>query len=376
MAEDLYETLGVSRSASEVDIKKSYRQLARKYHPDVNKEKGAEDKFKKIQRAYEILSDSQKKAQYDRFGIADDAPAGRGSGFSGFSSGGGFETGFEDIFDAFFGGSRRGGGGGRQSSGPRRGEDLRFDLEITLEEAAVGLKKDLDVFHLEKCASCQGTGAQKGSGKSQCSQCQGTGQVRMVQRTLLGSFTQIATCPACHGEGQIIKTPCSFCQGRGVEKKKKTIKVEIPAGVDNGTRLRVTGEGNAGDHGGTQGDLYVFIGVRAHRYFHREADDVYIEVELPMTQAVLGTEIEIPTLTGKALLKIPTGTQPETVFRLKGKGLPHLNGFGAGDQHVKIKVNNPPRLSEKESALLDQLAKLRGDDKPLSDIYSRVRRLN
>ncbi len=361
MAKDLYEILGVVRGVSDADLKKAYRTLARKYHPDVNKDAGAEEKFKEIQKAYTILSDSQKRAQYDQFGVADDSPGGQGgAGFGGgFSGFGGFSDSLEDIFDNFFGGGGRQGGG--RQGGRSRGNDLRYDLEITLEEAAAGLSREIEIYHLATCSRCTGSGAMPGSSKVTCSQCKGAGQVQHVQRTMLGSFSQVTTCPTCRGTGTIIKDPCLLCQGKGVERKKKKIQIDIPAGVSQGTRLRVSGEGDAGEGGGPAGDLFVVIVVKRHKHFIREEDDIYLELDLPITKAILGAEVEVPTLTGKTMLKIPAGTQPGAKFRLKGKGVTHLRGYGAGDQFVVVKVVVPHNLSGKEKKLITDWAELRGE---------------
>ena len=362
MSEDLYNILGVSKNASEQEIKKAYRQQARKYHPDVNKEAGATEKFQKIQKAYSILSDSQKKAQYDQFGVTDDQPGsgfGGGAGFSGFE---GFGDSFEDIFDVFFGG----GGGKRQSStrssGPKQGEDLRYDLDLTLEEVFNGVNKDIAIFHMARCTDCNGTGAAKGTGLTTCHHCKGQGKVKTVQQTMLGTFSQVSTCPYCQGTGTIIKDPCKTCVGKGIVKEKKTIAVDIPAGVEHGTKLRVSNEGNSGANGGPAGDLYVFISVKEHEYFHREEDDIYLTIEIPFSQAALGTQIEIPVLNGTATLKIKPGTQNNTKYRLKGKGIKHMRGFGSGDQYVIVNVKTPDALNSKEKALIEELARLRGED--------------
>lgn len=357
MSEDLYGVLGVDRNASETEIKKAYRVLARKYHPDVNKEPGADEQFKRVQKAYDILSNPQKKQQYDQFGVTDDSPGGGfgGGGFGGFE---GFGDQFDDIFDSFFGGGRR----TRQSRGPSRGEDLRFDLDITLEEAATGLKKEIEIYHLDMCGRCSGSAAEPGSSKKTCQQCRGAGQIKQVQRTMLGSFSQITTCPACSGSGQVIDKPCTGCHGRGLEKKKKKIKLDIPAGVQRGSKLRVSGEGNHGEGGGPAGDLFVFLSVKEHPIFTREDDDIYLDIQLPMTQVVLGTKVTVPILGGNASLKIPPGTQPNTLFKLKGKGVPHLRGFGSGDQFVRVHVMVPSSLSSKEKKLIQELSDIRKDE--------------
>lgn len=354
MAKDLYEILGVSRSANEAEIKKAYRKLAREYHPDVNKDPGAQDKFKEVQKAYDILSDTKKKAQYDQFGVTDDQPGAGGFGGGGFGGFGGAES-FEDIFDSFFG------GGGRQSrrkGGPRQGEDLRYDLEISLEEAAQGVEKKIEIYHLNKCQKCEGSGAKPGTSKTSCAKCNGSGQVHTVQRTILGSFSQVSACPECRGAGEIIKSPCTNCHGKGLEKQKRQISVKIPAGVDSGNRLRVSGEGNHGEGGGPAGDLYVFISVKSHAYFKREEDSIYLSISLPYAQLVLGTEVTVPTLSGKTKLKVPAGTQPGTLFRLKGKGVAHLQKYGTGDQYVEVSVAIPKTLNSQEKKVVQELADL------------------
>ncbi len=356
---DLYAELGLSKGATAEEIKKAYKKLARQYHPDVNKDSGAEDKFKRVQKSYDILSDPQKKAQYDQYGISDDSPGGGAGGFGGGFGGFGGSGDFEDIFDAFFGGNRS--GGGRQKRGPARGDDLRYDLEITLEDAAKGLEKNIDVYHLESCQRCSGSGAQPGTEASTCGKCNGSGQIRVVQRTFLGSFQQVATCNECSGTGKVIKHQCLVCHGEGLEKKKKSISVKIPAGVESGVRLRVTGEGNHGEHGGPAGDLYVFIEVRDSVFFERNGDDVSVELRVPYTQLILGTEIVVPTLFGDANLKVPAGTKSGTKFRMKGKGIPHLKGFGTGDQYVILQADLPEKITGKEKELVEELAKLRKD---------------
>ena len=374
MAKDLYSVLEVGRNATDAEIKKAYRGLARKYHPDVNKDAGADTKFKEIQQAYDVLSNATKRSRYDQFGVTEDTPGGGGAGFSGFSSSGGFD-GFsdtvEDIFDSFFGGSQR---GGRKQSQIRRGDDLRFDLEITLQEAAKGISKNIEVFHYKSCSDCGGDGSERGSSKSSCSDCGGMGQVKRVQQTILGNFSQVTTCPKCQGAGQIIDVPCKTCHGRGLKKAKKTIKVDLPAGVDQGTRLRVSGEGNQGEKGGPPGDLYVFIAVTPHHFLSRDGDDIYVEVDIPLTSAVLGTEIQAPGLEKDMKLKIPPGTQSETVFRLKGQGISRLKGFGKGDQYVTIHVTIPKTLSKDEKRLMFELEKLRQDNKSAEPFMVRSNR--
>ena len=355
---DYYEVLGLNKGASDDELKKAYRKLARQYHPDVNKDNPeAAEKFKELSEAYAILSDPEKKSRYDQMGHA--AFEG-GSGFSGaegfdFS---GFGGGFEDIFENFFGG----GGGRSRHRGPEPGADLRYDLEITFEEAAFGVEKKISVSKQEKCDSCNGTGANENSKVETCSECNGTGQVKVMQNTLFGRMATVTTCPKCRGEGKTIKDPCKRCQGKGRLRKGKDITVKIPAGVDTGTRLRVSGEGEAGERGAASGDLYVYLFVKAHKFFKREEQNVWCEVPINIVQASLGAEITVPTLDGKVTLKIPEGTQPDSVLRIKGKGIPSLRrGGNRGDQMVRIKVIVPKGLSDKQKKLLNEFAASDGE---------------
>jgi molecular chaperone DnaJ len=354
MKRDYYETLGVAKGASSDEIKRSYRNLARKFHPDVNKEAGATDKFKEINEAYQVLSDPNKRSQYDYYGQAGGRQAGPGGGggFEGFDFGqGGFEGfgEFGDLFDVFFGGQR----GGRRS-GPARGDDLRYDLRIKLEEAAKGVAKELEIAHFTACTTCKGSGAKPGTSPVKCTTCGGSGQVRRDQRTILGNITQVVTCPTCHGEGVMIKTPCPACQGSGLEKKRHKVKVNIPAGIDSGYRLRVAGAGNAGIKGGQPGDLYLFIAVEAHPLFNRDGANLYYRTGISFIQAILGGEIKVPTLDGETILKIPPGTQPNTNFKLKDKGVPHLGRREKGDLYVLVEVKIPEKLSKQQEELLRQ----------------------
>lgn len=347
---DYYEVLGVSRNATSDEIKKAYRKLARKYHPDANPgDKDAEAKFKEISEAYVVLSDPEKRAGYDRFGHA----GADGLGFGGFEGFGDF-GGLGDIFEMFFGG----GGRTRRRTGPERGQDIRTDMEISLEEAAFGLEREVKVPRVETCGTCGGSGAAAGSKPKTCLACAGTGQVQFTQSTPFGRIVQSRTCDRCRGTGQVIEKPCPTCRGAGSVRKTRSIKVKVPPGVDNGSRLRLAGEGEAGTRGGPPGDLYVYIHVKQHKLFRREGDDLICEIPLSFVQAALGDEIDVPTLEGKEKLKIPEGTQPGTVFRIRGKGVPHLSGFGRGDQHVRIKVMIPGKLSEKQKELLREFARL------------------
>ncbi|MEK9727020.1 MAG: molecular chaperone DnaJ [Candidatus Margulisiibacteriota bacterium] len=351
MAKDLYNILDIEKGANEQEIKKAYRKLARKYHPDVNKSPDAEEKFKEIQSAFDVLSDPQKRARYDQFGVTDDQAGGFGGGgfggFEGFSGSAGFEDAFGDIFESFFGGSKRGSGSSSQQSG----EDLRYDLTITLEEAAKGISKTIDLFYLD---------IKHGSTRS-CSQCNGVGYVEMVQRTILGSISQRSACPACHGTGGIER-----------EKKKKTLDVKIPAGVDTGMKLRMSNEGNAGIGGGPRGDLFVVINVKDHDLFKREGNDLYFEVTVPVTQLILGTTVRVPVLEGKSDLKIPGGTQSGTKFRLKGKGVKNIKGFGQGDMYVIVTVDIPSSITKEERAYFENIAMLRNDKERLDQTLNRL----
>ncbi|MFC1571732.1 molecular chaperone DnaJ [Candidatus Margulisiibacteriota bacterium] len=346
---DYYEVLGVSKTASADEIKRAYRKLARQYHPDINKESGAANKFKEINEAYQNLSDPNKRSQYDYYGTA----GGPGGGFEGF--GGGFQ-GFEgfgefgDLFDMFFGGQR----GGRRTR-QERGADLRYDLRISLEDAAKGIEKELNVVHFVGCSACKGSGAKPGTKPSQCSTCKGSGQIRKSQRTILGSFTQVVPCNTCRGSGQVISSPCQTCHGEGREKKSQKIKVKIPAGIDSNSQLRVSGAGDAGAKGASPGDLYVFIYVDQHPLFNRDGTNLYYRTKISYLQAILGDEIEIPTLTGKAALKIPPGTQPNTNFRIKDQGLPSLERREHGSLYVLVEIDIPSKLSKSQEELLKKL---------------------
>ena len=349
---DYYEVLGVDRSASADEIKKAYRKLAKKYHPDLNPDdkEGAEAKFKEATEAYEVLSDADKKQRYDRFGhAAFDQTAGGGYG----SYGGGFgDFDMGDIFSSFFGG---GFGGQRQNpNAPRRGRDLSYNIELSFEEACFGTEREITINHLEKCEECGGTGAAKGSSPTTCPTCHGTGQVKTVQRTPLGNFQSVRTCNACGGRGTIIKNPCSACGGEGNARHSKKVRVKIPAGIDNGQQVYVRGEGDAGTNGGTAGDLILNVRVRSHKLFVRQGYDILCDYPISFVQATLGADVQVPTIDGKVSYKIPEGTQGGTVFRLKGKGVQRLNSTQRGDQYVTIKVEIPKGLSESQKDILRQ----------------------
>jgi len=350
---DYYEVLGVARGASDDDLKKAYRRLAIQLHPDRNPgNKQAEERFKEVNEAYQVLSDPERRAQYDRFGhSAFQGPQGQGP-FGGFDFSQGFEEVFSDIFGDFFGTGR-----GRARSRSRRGDDLRYDLEVEFEEAARGTEKVVRFQRLTLCESCNGTRARGGStGARQCPNCRGTGQVRTQQ----GFFSISTTCSQCRGEGTIISDPCPKCQGQGRSRKQESLSVRIPPGVDNGSRLKLRGEGEAGYGGGTPGDLYVIIHVKEHSLFVRQENHIVIEVPISFPQAALGCEIEVPTLEGKVNLKVPSGTQSGKVLRLKGKGIVDLHGYGRGDQLIRVVVETPRSLTSRQRELLEEFAKLDG----------------
>lgn len=362
---DYYEVLGVSKTATQDELKKAYRKLARKYHPDLNKDNAeAAEKFKECNEAYSVLSDEQKRAQYDQFGHAafENGGMGGGGGFGGAGGFGGFGgSGMEDIFDMFFGG--QGGRGGRSSkAGPQRGADLRFDLEISFEEAAFGLEKEINLYRDEVCDHCHGEGAEPGSKVETCPECNGSGYVRFTQNTMFGQMVNERPCSRCKGEGKIISEPCKECRGKGTVKRNKKLKVKIPAGVDNGSRLRVSNEGEAGAKGGSSGDLYVYLYVKPHKFFERDGTTVLCEVPINIVQATLGADIKVPTLDGQVTMKIPEGTQPGKVMRIKGKGIPSLRNSSRGDQLVRIKVVVPTKLSDKQKDALRKFADISKDN--------------
>lgn len=347
MKRDYYEVLGVEKAASEQEIKQAYRKLARQNHPDVNPEdKGAEERFKEATEAYDVLGDSDKRARYDQFGHAGTDPNAGGFG------GGGDFGGFGDIFDMFFGGA--GGGGGQRRNGPARGSDLRYDMTIAFEEAAFGVEKEIQIPRHETCNECQGSGAAPGTHPTQCSECRGSGQIKVNQRTPFGMVQTARTCPTCHGEGQTISSPCKVCNGQGQVRNVKPIKVSVPAGSEEGLNLRFSGSGEAGKKGGPAGDLYVVLHVKAHKFFERDGNDIYCEIPITFVQAALGTEMEVPTLDGSVKMKVPEGTQTGTVFRLRGHGVPYRRGSGRGDQHVRVLVATPTKLTDKQKEILQE----------------------
>jgi len=345
--QDYYDVLGVARTASQDDIKKAYRRLAMEYHPDRNKEPGAEARFKQVNEAYEVLSDPEKRAMYDRFGhAAGDGPFARGfEGFSGFG-------GLGDIFDAFFGGA-----GARTQRGPQRGADVRRSITISFEEAVFGVDKEFEVQTAELCSRCNGLRAEPGTQPEKCPSCNGTGEIRRVQQSIFGQFVNVASCNRCGGEGRVVSSPCAQCRGTGRERRKRRLSVKIPAGIDNGQQIRMSGEGEIGAHGGPRGNLYLQVNVKPHPIFRRDEDDLLLDLEINFAQAALGDEIEIPTIDGEPHeLKIPAGTQSGEVFVVRGKGVPHLRGSGRGDMLVRANVITPKSLTKEQKELLRQLA--------------------
>ncbi|GAA0362472.1 molecular chaperone DnaJ [Bacillus horti] len=353
---DYYDVLGVGKGASEDEIKKSYRKLARQYHPDVNKAADAEAKFKEVKEAYDVLSDSSKRAQYDRFGHVDP-----NQGFGGGGAGGADFGGFGDIFDMFFGG---GGGGRRNPNAPRQGADLQYTMSIDFTEAIFGKETEIRIPKEEECDTCLGSGAKPGTKPETCSVCHGTGQQEQVQNTPFGRVVNRRVCMSCSGKGKTVKEKCPSCRGAGKIKKQKTIPIKIPAGVDNGMQIRVSGQGEPGENGGPTGDLYIVLRVSDHPFFERDGQDIYCEMPITFVQAALGDEIEVPTLTGRVKLKIPGGTETGTFFRIKGKGVPQSRGQYQGDQHVRVKIKTPKKLSEQQKELLREFAEVSGDQIP------------
>lgn len=368
---DYYEVLGVDRNSSQEDTKKAYRKLALQYHPDRNKAPDAEEKFKEISEAYGVLSDPEKRAQYDRFGHAgidmrytrEDIFRGidiedmlRDFGFGGF----GFR---ESIFDMFF---------GRRREGSQRGNDIFFEHQISFEESARGIETEIQVPRTETCSTCLGSGARPGTSPRTCPACNGSGHISRTQATPFGRFVTTTTCGTCRGEGKVIDNPCNMCRGSGLVKRTRRISVKVPSGVETGSRLRIAGEGEAGSRGGPPGDLYVEIYVKPHKFFNRIGNDIVVEVPISFTQAALGDEIEVPTLNGNVKMKIPAGTQTGSVFRLKGKGMSNIHGYGRGDQHVRVLVQTPTKLSEKQKELLREFAELSGETRAKKGIFNKI----
>ncbi len=359
---DYYEVLGVQRDASPDEIKKAFRSLARKYHPDVNREPDASERFKEINEAYEVLSDSQKRAVYDRFGHA--MPGGGmggmggmgGAGFNPFDEAFGGDP-FSTIFDTFFGsgmGGMGGMGGGRGQRGPQRGSDLRYNLRLSFEEAVFGCEKEVEFYRMESCTSCNGSGAEPGTDPVRCNRCNGTGEVR--QRSPLFNMVTVTTCDECGGSGVVIPFPCRACRGDGRTRQKRTITVRVPAGVDGNSQIRITGEGEVGPRGGPHGNLYVTLDVQPHDYFVREGNDIVLELRINVAQAALGDDVTVLTVEGEEKIKIPAGTQTGQVFRLRGKGVPYIRQSGRGDQIVVARVVVPRKLNDQQRRLFQELA--------------------
>lgn len=354
---EFYDRLGVSKDASQAEIKKAYRKLSKKYHPDINKEPGAEEKYKEIQEAYETLGDEQKRAAYDQYG-----PAGANGGFGGGAGGfGGFDGagfgGFEDIFSSFFGG----GGGMRNPNAPRQGDDLQYRVNLTFEEAVFGVEKEVVYNRESTCSTCHGSGAKPGTSPVTCSRCHGSGVINVDTQTPLGMMRRQVTCDVCHGKGKEIKEPCHTCHGTGHEKKTHKVSVKIPAGVETGQQIRLQGQGEAGFNGGPYGDLFVIINVLPSNKFERNGSTIYYTMNISFVQAALGDTVKVPTVHGDVEMTIPAGTQTGKTFRLRGKGAPKLHGGGQGDQHVTVNIVTPTKLNDAQVKALKQFAQAGGD---------------
>ena len=352
---DYYEILGVPRTASSEDLKGAFRRLARQYHPDVNKASDSEERFKEINEAYAVLSDEEKRAAYDRFGHAGVRGAGGVPDFS-------VDFDFADIFGDLFGFGGFGRTSTRARNAPHRGADLQYRLDLTFEEAVFGIEKEIEITRDESCSTCGGNGAKPGTSPTRCSNCNGTGEVRQVRQTILGSMVQVTTCPTCRGAGEAIAAPCPTCQGRGLERKLRRKVVNIPAGVDTGTQIRLAGEGQPGDNGGPNGHLYIAIQVKPHKFFRRRDYDILLDLNVNVAQATLGADVDVPTVDGPIKLKIPIGTQPGKILQLKGKGVPKLRSNGRGDQLVVINLEIPTHLNADQRQLFENLAKSLGSE--------------
>jgi len=354
---DYYEILGVPRNASAEELKSAFRRLARQYHPDINKDADAEERFKEINEAYAVLSDPERRATYDRYGF---------EGLKGMGGMPDFTTvdfsDFADLFGDLFGFGSFSRSSRRSRNSPRRGADLQIQVNLTFEEAVFGVDKEITITRDEICQTCNGSGAEPGTTPTRCATCNGTGEIRQVRQTLLGSMVQVTTCPTCGGTGETISTPCHVCHGRGLERKTRQKVVSIPGGVDSGTQIRLAGEGQPGANGGPNGSLYIAINVQPHKYFRRRENDILLDLDINVAQAVLGAEVEVPTVDGPVKLRIPPGTQPGKVLRMKGKGVPHLRGNGRGDQLVMVNVSIPTHLTAEQRHLFEQLAKSLGTD--------------
>ncbi len=353
---DFYEVLGVDREASKDEVKKAYRRLAKEFHPDFNKDdREAEKKFNEVKEAYDCLSDPQKRAHYDQFGhTTGHEGMGGGGGFEGFGFGG-----MEDIFEQFFGGM---GGGRRRPPGPEQGQHLRYDLDITLEDAFNGDLREIKIPRTETCTDCDGNRTKSGSKPATCSTCNGSGQQQFVRNSALGRFVNVQPCTNCRGEGVVIEDPCPACNAQGRVVRERMIEVKIPPGVEDGNRLRISGGGEAGLRGGPAGDLYVVLRVKKHKTFQRQGSDLIVEVPVGFSQAALGVELDVPALDGEASLRVPEGTQPGAIFRIRGRGMPHLRGSGRGDLKVRVKLVVPKRLNKRQKELLAEYARESGEE--------------
>jgi len=353
---DYYEVLGVSRSATQDELKAAFRRLAREYHPDVNDSSDAEERFKEINEAFAVLSDEQRRGAYDRYGHEGvRGPNGMPNFTVDFSD-------FADIFGDLFGFGGFGRTSQRTRYAPRRGADLQYRLDLTFEEAVFGVEKEIEITRDELCGTCNGSGAEPGTSPVRCSTCNGNGEVRRTRQTILGSMVQVTTCPACNGQGETISTPCHTCKGRGLERRNRKKVISVPAGVDSGTQIRLAGEGQPGVNGGPNGNLFIAIKVKAHKYFRRREYDVLLDLNVNIAQATLGADVEIPTVDGPTMLKIPDGTQPGKILRLRGKGIPRLRGNGRGDQLVVINVEVPVNVDNDQRQLFEQLAESLGSE--------------
>jgi molecular chaperone DnaJ len=354
MPRDYYDTLGVPKNATPDDLKSAFRKLARQYHPDVNKAPDAEEKFKEINEAYAVLSDTEKRQVYDRYGAEGLKGMGGMPDFTTFD--------FSDIFEDLFGGFGFNTTRTRARNRPVRGADLNYVVELTFEEGVFGVDREIEITRDETCSVCHGSGSEPGSSPVRCTTCGGSGEVRTVRQTFIGSMVQVTTCPTCAGKGEVIKSPCKTCRGRGLERRTTHKVVSIPAGVDNGNQIRLAGEGQPGVNGGPHGNLYLEIHIKPHAYFRRKQNDILLDLNINVAQAVLGAEIEVPTLDGPSKLKVPAGTQPGKVFTIKGKGVPFLRSSGRGSEHVIINVEVPTRLTGEQRKLFEELAKTLGSD--------------
>ena len=365
---DYYEVLGVEKNASKDEIKKAYRKLSKKYHPDINQDEGSDEKFKEVAEAYEVLSDEDKRAQYDRFGH--EGMKSQFGGGGGFQSSGGF-GGFEDIFSSFFGGGRQ-----ADPNAPRKGDDLQYTMTIDFEEAVFGVTKTITIKKEVSCDVCDGNGTKPGTSKTTCSMCSGAGRVAVEQNTPFGRIQTERTCPTCQGTGQEIKDPCNNCKGAGTVTKDVDIEVTVPEGVDNGQQIRVHGKGEPGINGGPSGDLYIVFRVRPDSRFTRDGDDIHYELPISFAQAALGDEVKVPTISSEVMLTIPAGTQTGKRFRLKEKGVKNVHGYGYGDQFITVKVVTPTKLSNREIEIFRELAEEGGEviEEQQENIFDRTKR--